>query len=202
MEEFAEADLLLLCPRCEYPLYGLPAIHHCPECGLPIDRRWRVYGCRLRGNTANYIAMGIMAVSILIGIFVFLPLLLNHRSASLMRWSYLLYLMAYIGVCSLWLRRLCKRPSGFIGVGPDGVTVYSSSDQCETYTWDRVGNARLPRFGARILLNLDGRPQTLNVLKYRYQAVRCVRTINDWGRIWIHQYNVGASAGSAKPTGA
>lgn len=35
--------MLSACPRCEYPLTGLPADHSCPECGLRYDAASRVY---------------------------------------------------------------------------------------------------------------------------------------------------------------
>jgi hypothetical protein len=32
------------CPRCNYCLDGLPDRCACPECGLSLDRQWRVFG--------------------------------------------------------------------------------------------------------------------------------------------------------------
>ncbi len=37
------------CPRCGYPLLGLPPVHSCPECGLPYDPYSRMYRLRRKG---------------------------------------------------------------------------------------------------------------------------------------------------------
>lgn len=51
----SSVELLERCPFCDYRLEGLPVEYYCPECGRPVDRRWRVYQfVRERGLFATW----------------------------------------------------------------------------------------------------------------------------------------------------
>ena len=42
-----ESELLALCPKCKYQLCGLPVKHRCPECGIEINRDWKLFGAQV-----------------------------------------------------------------------------------------------------------------------------------------------------------
>ncbi len=64
------------CPRCDYLLTGLPAIHRCPECGLEYDDRTFVLTGISRGTSNMSAGRKVAWLFVCLGAFVFPDLLL------------------------------------------------------------------------------------------------------------------------------
>jgi len=43
-----------LCPKCDYDLTSLPAVHQCPECGLAYDERTRVWEIKVSRRVRRF----------------------------------------------------------------------------------------------------------------------------------------------------
>lgn len=185
MADLQEENLLESCPRCGYSLKGLPTQHRCPECGLPVDRRWRVFGGRTmrRGNVrAMRVVLG--PVAFVLGYVVLSAgvLLLFGRMPRNMWYMFLIYGTPLAAV--LWY--LFSKPKGFVAVGPDGLAVHYRGKSATVYPWADLGRAQyvlgrglieIPRAGPTLRLRTSTffRGNT-------FEVDACVQAINSFAR--------------------
>ena len=155
MVENYDTDQLRQCPRCLYFLKGLPREHRCPECGLSIDRRWRVFGGPLIPSRALRPLRIMFAIPFipLAGVFLLWLYWLVLRPTSVTAWLTVLLTggaTLFLGWC------LCTRPRKFVAVGPRGVVIYHGRKRSEGYAWNRVGKASYNLLRKALDIELDG----------------------------------------------
>jgi hypothetical protein len=139
--------LLERCPFCEYRLDGMPVERRCPECGRPVDRRWRVFGrlplwhCFSRGWRLG-------CVVVLIGLAALVGNGLRGSALHLAEWLFLAMAILCVASC---IYSLLRRPRLFVAVGPGGVGVYHRHDRrwpCwEHYALDGIRRAKADMLG-------------------------------------------------------
>jgi hypothetical protein len=177
MEMPGESALLEKCPRCKYLLTGLPIEHYCPECGLTIDRRWRVFGGKPfhKGPWrmlayAGYALLSAYVVTVLITS-------IQERRPSI------LLVLPMIALAIAYSRRI---PLGFLAVGPRGLAIYRGRGQIEEFRWHRVGKARYDIRRKSICVAIDGAVVRLRGYPFFrgdvFEADSCVRCINSFPR--------------------
>ena len=184
MEKTGTDTLLERCPRCRYALEGLPVEHRCPECGLPVDRRWRVFGGRAIWHT-NIRAL----VALLLGVFVAgvvlsaALLIAGIRSVIIGWWGPCLFV---VGIVILWWL-FVVRPPGFVAVGPRGVAVYRGRAGLQEYPWNRIGKAQFhlkSLLSKSVALVIDDWPTAIpgfNVFRGNISEIEaCIRCINEY----------------------
>ncbi len=128
------------CPRCLYDLHGLPANHHCPECGLHYDDRCALY------KLTNTKQVALLWIAILVSgwtNFMQLPAIL--RSGTLTYWQKLAVLFAGIWIvviilAAIYLRRRARR--GFlVAITSDGLIIRLPGFREDLIPWEKVKSA-------------------------------------------------------------
>lgn len=190
MTEPAEDDLLQQCPRCDYSLRGLPAEHYCPECGLTLDRRWRVFGGRSLWRTWSrsvfvymlfVMGLPLLAAAIFVaGGFVRLRAMPRADAPLLLP----LLFCAVVGACrTAWAFSRLRR---FVAVRPRGLAVYRGAKQAEEYAWDRIGRAKYEFIGKRVSIQIDGKPMRISANSFFrgdiFGAEGFIRCVNHYPR--------------------
>lgn len=180
----APTDLLERCPRCDYLLEGLPVEHRCPECGLPVDRTWHVFGRQAVWRSSG---RGLVTfVLCLMGFAGALPLIVGGLTGAsrVVVWG-IPGLFALV-VMPLLLWAFAVRPRGFVAVGARGVTVYRSKKRVDEYTWDRVGKAHFRLTSKTLDLRIDDQPVVIPAFRiFRgniFEVERCIRYMNAYPR--------------------
>lgn len=85
------------CPRCSYPLSGLPSRHRCPECGFPYDKTWLCLKRQRSASVRAWVLYLILLVLLWQGSTV-----VFHRLTTARDWLHLL--LGILGfVCLIWL---------------------------------------------------------------------------------------------------
>ncbi len=179
----AEDDgLLARCPRCNYRLRGLPVVRPCPECGLAIDRRWRVFGGRSQARGRFHLGLYLIVQTALltalsIGLLYFLPTPPRER---------VLVTAILVGALIVAVMVTRYRPSRFIALGPDGLIVFRGRHPTEIFRWQDVGRAHHDLL--RKSLALEHRGDIVRIKVFRYfgtdpaRVDDCVRAINAYPR--------------------
>lgn len=187
MDAPAEADLLQVCPYCDYRLTGLPVEHRCPECGNAFDRRWRVFGRRSLWNTHWRIPMAIVLAffTLLIlyatafGIYEFKP---DKLAGAIGNCVY------FGGLYALLLYGIFSRPQSFIAVGPDDLMIYYRRNRCETMPWRDINSIQLMLASKSIGFTLNGQQKRIRLFTFfrgdPVEADRCVKAMKDAHRSW------------------
>lgn len=184
-----EESLLAQCPRCGYRLQGLPVHNRCPECGVMVDRRWRVFGSRvLSEKKLKYlrplrVLVMVLVVFLLIGPAVFLGM--AWARPSLPPSSDLVALWPLLPA-GFFIAYLLRKPRKFLAIGPDGIHLYHGRDQMEHFEWRRVGRALDEPGGKSITLTIDGAPRKLSGRSLFgidiFEANSAARAINSYPR--------------------
>ena len=183
------SDQLQQCPRCLYLLHGLATRHRCPECGLEVDRRWRVFGGRLIAASAARPMRVALAVpfAVLSGGCILCLCLLVGRPAIAFEWRIVWTAVLLMGGTAIFLIYAAYAKSNrFVAVGPDGVVVYRGPQRIDTFGWERVGRARYSLMRNTLDIDVDGRPLRLSAFSFFrgnvFAAEECVRYINTFDR--------------------
>ena len=185
MADAGTDTLLERCPRCRYALEGLPVEHRCPECGLPIDRRWRLFGGQAIWHTNMRALVAFLLGFLVLGAVLTAAMLILKGDFSVMGWwGPGLYTLVIIPGL-LWL--FVARPPGFVAIGPRGVAVYRPRTGVQEYPWDRIGQAQ---FHLKSLLSksvafvIDGKPTAIpgfNIFRGNIPEIEaCIRCINEY----------------------
>ncbi len=138
---------VMLCPRCQYDLAGLPAEYTCPECGLRYDSRTTAIICRGRRN--QYYAAAVGAANLLVLIFwgtrVAVPALLIIGITVL----FILVISWRLGRAQRWPHRIILNPEGVRFEPPDSPP--------SIYPWEKVCRAEYSWTDGRLrILGPDG----------------------------------------------
>jgi len=180
-----DTELLERCPCCEYQLRGLPEQHRCPECGLPIDRRWRVLAgpSALVKPSITRIPIRFIVFPLLgIGFFEFVEWLLPFGRA----WWHWPCLAAWVVLISAVSWLFLAKPRCFIAVGPDGVVIHRGKEKTEQYEWPEVGKAGYDVLRKCVVFSAGGRKVRLSDLKFfqsnPFVAEECAQAINAYPR--------------------
>ncbi|QOJ14670.1 MAG: hypothetical protein HRU75_08465 [Planctomycetia bacterium] len=152
----AEAGLLEACPRCAYSLRTLPIEHRCPECGLPVDRRWRCYAGRHAPRSTN-VATWSLKGFVLIWLGVAALGLVFHLLVS--SGTDRLALLAILPILLVVVVVLVYRPRRFIAVGPEGLVVcVGRHREPIRHPWSVLGRAKNDLMRKRVVIErTDGR---------------------------------------------
>lgn len=171
-----EPGQLQHCPRCLYSLRGLPNEHRCPECGLQVDRTWRVFGGRLMAaDRTRFFQANVIWVALLT------PMLVIFCTIAVYRGIWFLPVFP-LAILALLLAIFLRPPRRFIAVAKEGVLVYLGRDRWERLAWSRVRRAVHDVLRKRFVLELhDGKVAitTFSVFRaFLAEADACAREIN------------------------
>ena len=184
-----EGSLLDLCPRCGYRLHGLPVHNRCPECGLMVDRRWRVFGSRVLSEKKLKYLRPLRVLVIVLILFLLLgpsvTLFTAWARGTLAPYSTLHVLWnLLLPVC--FIAYVMQKPKKFLAIGPAGIHLYHSRNQIEHFEWQRVGRASDEPGGKSITLTIDGAPRKLEGRSLFgidiFEANSAARAINSYPR--------------------
>ncbi len=136
------AERLPFCPRCAYPLIGLPEAHQCPECGLPYDaasRMWTAVPGRWGLRRTINLCLGVLAIflgtfHVVAGLIMMLRSGMN-RSLGIVSGPFLLVAAWYF--LRAW--RMDREPkSRFLAIVPDGIWYVDGTMSHRHLAWARV----------------------------------------------------------------
>lgn len=181
-----EPDALLsYCPRCVYDLRTLPVHHHCPECGLEIDRRWEVFGGPLTSPTSRRFGNALKG-------FVLVWVMIPTTIAIGLTFSILpvrLSLPMHVGLVALigfLIGMIRRKPRQWVACGPDGVVVYRRPGAMERHSWSAVKKARHDVLRKSVVIELaEGRTRISHFDFCGFainEADRCTAAINRYLR--------------------
>ena len=141
---------LRLCPKCEYLLVGLPAPHHCPECGLEYDE----FSCDwvAEQHSMATIIRRYLSYSAVICTLYALPFVLaafgDPGPRISMWWVALLtwcFLLVIVFVAFMAARRYSRRKVSSIALLPDGVCYGAPGAGINMISWRAVRTTRVRR---------------------------------------------------------
>lgn len=155
-----EDALLQNCPRRGYSLRGLPMVHDCPECALPFDRNWVVFGGPHGRKAPQQMALGmrgfvvgilLAAVALLVGVGLLV------RGVSLFFRPSTETLLLAIGAIDLGivLFVLRARPRCAVILDYDGVRVMRRK-RTVCVAWPNVSSAKHMTFHKQIRIETRG----------------------------------------------
>lgn len=175
-EAIGEFGLLANCPRCVYSLRGLPTIHSCPECGLEVDRSWRVFGGRLMvADRTRFWQSNVIWIALIT------PMLVIFCTLAVYLGIWFLPLLPLAIMAALFVI-FTLPPRKFIVVACDAVLIYRGRDRWERYPWPRVRRAVHDIFRKALVIELDDGKvaiSTYSVFRAMLADVdACVREIN------------------------
>ncbi len=130
------------CPRCEYPLTGLPENHACPECGLRYDSDSKIY------RPAAGFVPAIGTIGFVGSIFFALQVLrLMHRASAGFRPYVLGGGMALVGLFTwlIWRYQGSAKKQKLVAVLPDGLLIRLASDRAQEIPWTNISNVTANR---------------------------------------------------------
>lgn len=177
--------LLEKCPRCLYLLQGLPIEHHCPECGLRVDRRWQVFGGRTIPKNSK--PMGNIMGAFLIFILGY-PVTILTATVIVggvgVKFLSIPFLLLVVFSTLAWF--FLKKPKCFVAVGPRGLAIYFGRDCFEEYEWTGIGRVLYEIGHKRINIPREGGDIHLTIFKFFGMHIgevdRCVQGINHYPR--------------------
>jgi len=126
----------MLCPRCDYDLTGLPAVHACPECGCRYDE----HSIGIPLTARRYELLGVCMVGFF---FTFLTWLKLRRGAA--RWEFLVDLLMPVVFLAGVGWRFQKR-AGLptrLTLDRDGVALMTPGQEPVRWAWGEIGSAEL-----------------------------------------------------------
>lgn len=139
---------LRTCPVCEYSLAGLPAPHHCPECGFAYDE----FACEWameRRFRARLIRRWFLTLLLAVGMQVFVVLLARTVAVVISLEEFLFTttwllvgINAVFAFALLWRR---KRKRSFVAITSRGIHVKAEFAPGEIIPWKAVLRVRLWR---------------------------------------------------------
>lgn len=178
-QEINAPALLANCPFCDYSLEGLPIEHRCPECGRPVDRRWRIFGGRSRWESMRAKGHAGTAAGVAGAILVAVPflwLLWVGLTAPPHRLS-LAVLLFFVGLF-VNVRELRRRLPIFVCAGPESVVLADRrKGELARHRFASVSGAKV-RSGA-LILTVDGAGRLLaHGTMLTSEMVRCAAYIN------------------------
>jgi hypothetical protein len=146
------------CPRCDYPLTGLPEEHACPECGLRYDQNSRIY--RQRGDAVYGLLGGLMG-----GGWGFFQMLHAYRVSS--GWERLLL---FLVLCALmislaWLAHYIYRQKRgrYIAAVADGVLLGHYRLRPRLIPWSNISRVERMRAISGAVLFIRDKRTTIDV---------------------------------------
>jgi hypothetical protein len=166
------------CPRCDYPLTGLPEEHACPECGLRYDKNSRIYRLRRR---SVYLDMAILGF----GIYALLTLFRLQNVAGIWRGLSILLLSAYC-VGMAWVAYIlyrAQRLGHHVATTCDGLLLHLPGAKLRIFEWSNISRVEPTRaaLGAilfirdqRVVMNLTG------MFRSPTEAAEFIRIVTDY----------------------
>lgn len=198
-----EPGLLVQCPRCQYPLVGLPVEHHCPECGMAFDRRWQVFGGGNVRQASNRWARGLrVLIWTLAGIALInassmaIVLIVECiRAGRLIPADARLLVVGVDGLILLLLVRAGKtRRTSFVVVTDEAVELHDHTGCVSRIARNTIRRARLSLGISGLVLDMkDGPPipiRTRPIFGQNPMEIdACVAAINARSPLWRSRRN-------------
>jgi predicted Zn-ribbon and HTH transcriptional regulator len=180
--EAIEEERLQQCPGCGYSLFGLGVERRCPECGLTIDRRWRVFGGRSvwqKCERRTRILQLLTALS-MTAFWVWVTDVTSRRQQGL---GAVLLPTAFISALALGVWLVIWRPGAFVAIGPRRLAVGRKPGRIEEYSWSRIGRVRYAPLSRSVIVVVDGRRVRLSGFWFfrddRAEAKRCAVCVSE-----------------------
>lgn len=145
------SDRLEQCPRCDYPLDGLPDDYACPECGLRYDEHSFVHVERRGRGVAVRLAIWLSAMQIVGAAIRF------QKGVGPFDWSAVAISASAWALCGWYLVRT-RRGSFRIASLPDGILVHAPPRTPRVIRWSQIdaveaggpGNRHVRIFGRKL----------------------------------------------------
>ena len=184
VEQGPEESLLEKCPWCEYSLRGLPVVHHCPECGLEVDRRWnRTFPVSLRRSTWRKV--GVFLFWALLSTYVIFAIYVTSMAQGARGFIFFVFTLPLGILISLgWaFYRLRKQPA-FVAIGPRGLHVCDRHAKARTIPWKDIRQARYNLLRERVEVESNDHLLCLRIRAFFQDrasvAHDCVKEINGY----------------------
>ena len=155
------AARLAECPRCAYPLVGLPAEHSCPECGLAYDAATRCW--RVDRPWRRLLLLGIVDLVMVAIAVVAQRVYASFGLAPAKLWFG--YGVMAIGLAQFAITLWAVRCRPFVAVLPDGLAWRIRGQTDHLAPWSAVRDLVIRPVGSRHFVHvlLDRRPWKLDV---------------------------------------
>lgn len=185
-----------VCLKCGYSLRGLPASHHCPECGLPFDERSFVWTLRHRKRIGAGLAATLFYLYA-VSLFLNLGSLLLRSAGDAFRMIPVIgfgLLMVYLArkYILIWWR-------GYLAATmPTGLYLRVDSANLEFIPWTSISRAAIKpsAFGAVIFLKHEKLVRDIvGPFRNREEAAAFVEVVSER----IASYHAAHSPGAPTP---
>lgn len=165
----------MLCPRCDYDLTGLPAVHTCPECGCNYDEH--SIGFRLTARRNELWGACMVAI-----FFTFLTWLKLRKGAA--RGQFLVDLLmpvAFLAGVGWRFQKRAGLPTR-LTLDRDGVALMTPGQEPVRWAWGEIGSAELGNVWSFFTIHSTDQSKLFNRyssrLGSRKLVRRCVAEIN------------------------
>lgn len=146
-----DSQIARRCYLCGYDLQGLPDDHACPECGLPRERRAKLF------HEGHGLSRGV-TILVLVGWFSFALGLLSWTSPWLMFGALVASIASFMAAYIAHKRRRNELPRVRVIVLSTGVVVLDRPQSWRFHAWTDIGGVkRVVWNGGVVLFNGKGR---------------------------------------------
>ena len=181
-ETIDESLLLGHCPNCDYELTGLPIQWNCPECGMSVDRRWRVFGGgALKHRKTEWfepakvalVAAPLLSIAwvLIATLTIPVPYYVKHT----MTWTPVLMVV-------LFTILILRKPKRCIILSPDGLLVLNGKKIIDRYDWRDISRAEHDFFRKSIAIKYKNKTVRFKNIAYFGVTIdevdRCIAASN------------------------